>query len=107
MCAKLAAVFYKNYLRNNKKDLQEEVSNELYRCEFSRKLTFLEQKAYVENFGDRVNSRYNEVNPVQSPNFQNRFYFSELFLELLLPLFLFMWPDRLPQICLSPTVHEI
>ncbi|MBK8702071.1 MAG: PD40 domain-containing protein [Saprospiraceae bacterium] len=74
-----AAVYFKNQLnlmQDEKGGAVAEIINEIKRCEFSPKIKHLPQLAYVDNFGGAANSSYDEVSPLQSPNFQNKYYFS-------------------------------
>ena len=72
-----AAAAYKNVLRTTKSQATRIIAiNEIKKCEASRKLVYLDQMAYAENMGDKVNTPFDEINPVQSPNYQNKFYFS-------------------------------
>jgi outer membrane protein OmpA-like peptidoglycan-associated protein/tetratricopeptide (TPR) repeat protein len=50
--------------------------HEIYRCE--KNLLFKNQSdfGFVENLGKVINSTYDEIRPVQSPNILNKFYFS-------------------------------
>jgi outer membrane protein OmpA-like peptidoglycan-associated protein/tetratricopeptide (TPR) repeat protein len=75
---KEATVYYKNYLKSPTKDVKKRnyVIQELKRCGLSEKISFLPQIAYIENFGVSVNSVYDEICPLQSKHFQNKFYFS-------------------------------
>lgn len=68
--------YYLNTLDKNQKSEIESTIQEIKRCELSEKITFLPQIAYIENFGLSVNSAYDEITPLQSRNFQNKYYFS-------------------------------
>ena len=74
-----AAVYFKNQLKilgDKRTEEVDAVVREIKRCEFSPKLVHLPQLAYVDNLGSAANSSYDELNPIQSPNFQNKYYFS-------------------------------
>lgn len=74
-----AAVYFKNQLLtlgDNAGAEKEYIIREIKRCEFGPRLIHLPQIAYVDNLGNAANSSYDEIAPVQSPNFQNKYYFS-------------------------------
>lgn len=74
-----AAVYFKNQLKaldNARGPETDAIIREIKRCEFSPKLIHLPQLAYVDNLGSAANSSYDEVSPIQSPNFQNKYYFA-------------------------------
>lgn len=74
-----AAVYFKNQLKNygDKRGAEvEAIITEIKRCEYGPKLIHLPQLAYVDNLGSAANSVYDEINPIQSPNYQNKYYFS-------------------------------
>lgn len=68
---------YKKYLNliNDEKQ-QRYIINEIKKCEYSGLIQFLPQIAYIENLSEAVNTKYDEVSPLQSLNLQNKFYFS-------------------------------
>ncbi|MCO6464683.1 MAG: PD40 domain-containing protein [Saprospiraceae bacterium] len=73
-----AATFYKIYLNKlkvGKEDWQSTI-NEIKRCGYAQSVKYLPSVAFVENLGKNVNTIYTEVNPVQSPNNPERYYFS-------------------------------
>ena len=75
-----ASNYFKSYLQfgqdNLNKDQEKKVLNLLNHCEYGTRLGFSNQFAFVENMGLSVNTPYDEVRPVQSPNFQSKYYFS-------------------------------
>lgn len=72
-----AAQFYKNYLRYADDDEEEfMIVEKIKQCMFAYNNQFNDQLAFVENLGSSVNTEYDEVNPVQSPTSQNKYYFS-------------------------------
>ncbi len=72
-----ASRFYKNYLRYVEEDEEKYKIVELIKqCKFGINNQFNDQIAFVENLGSSVNTEYDEINPVQSPTSQNKYYFS-------------------------------
>ncbi len=75
-----ASVWFKRYLSTKGDKIgKENLNHVLYlieRCEYALKLQHKNALAFVENMGPSVNTAYHEVNPIQSPNSQNKFYFS-------------------------------
>ena len=72
-----ASKFYKNYLRYVENDKEKQrIIWLIKQCKFGIDNQFNDQIAFVENLGPSVNTEYNEVNPVQSPTSQNKYYFS-------------------------------
>jgi outer membrane protein OmpA-like peptidoglycan-associated protein len=73
-----AAKFYKIYL--DKLELRSpewyETVFKIKKCSFAINHRNDPQIAYVENLGSAINTIYDEHNPVQSPNQQERYYFS-------------------------------
>ena len=72
-------MYFKNQLKNygDKRGAEvEAIITEIKRCEYGPKLIHLPQLAYVDNLGSAANSVYDEINPIQSPNYQNKYYFS-------------------------------
>lgn len=73
-----AALYYKLYLKGipqNHKDVAY-IINEIKRCAINLQMTENLSIAYVENLGQAVNSEFDEVRPINSPNFINKYYFS-------------------------------
>ena len=73
-----AAENYKNYLRNISEthpDFQY-IIDEIKRCEINISFASKNDLALIDNMGTSVNTPYNETNPKQSPNYQNKYYFS-------------------------------
>ncbi len=73
-----AIEYYKNYLRKTGKGDQyrQMVIGEIKRCAVGLNLQFYEQSAFVENMGSEINTPYDEMDPVQSPNYLAKYYFS-------------------------------
>jgi len=72
-----AAQFYKNYLRYADDEKEEYVIVEkIKQCMFAYNNQYNDQLAFIENLGSSVNTEYDELNPVQSPTSQNKYYFS-------------------------------
>ena len=72
-----ASRFYKNYLRYVDEDVEKNKIIELIKqCKFGIDNQYNDQIAFVENLGQSVNTEFDEINPVQSPTSQNKYYFS-------------------------------
>ena len=72
-----ASRFYKNYLRYVDNEEEKYLIIDLIKqCKFGIDNQFNDQIAFVENLGLSVNTEYDEINPVQSPTSQNKYYFS-------------------------------
>jgi tetratricopeptide (TPR) repeat protein len=73
-----AAAYYRTFLANVDRKHPDflYVKNEIYRCEKNILFTSKEEYGIVENLGKVVNTSSNEIRPVQSPNYLNKFYFS-------------------------------
>jgi outer membrane protein OmpA-like peptidoglycan-associated protein len=73
-----AIEYYKEYLRRTPQSdvLRPFVISEIKRCASGLGLKYFDQQAFVENMGSDINSIYDEIDPVQSPNFLDRYYFS-------------------------------
>lgn len=73
-----AAKFYKTYL-NTLKPKNDEYNNIIYeikKCGFAKNKKFSPQLAFIENFGDNINTEFDEFRPKQSPTKVGRYYFS-------------------------------
>ncbi len=74
---KNAAIFFKKYLRySENKDQRADIVRKIKQCAYGIDHAYDDQIAFVENLGDVVNSKYNEFNAIQSPNYNDRYYFS-------------------------------
>ena len=72
-----ATQFYKNYLRYVDDKKQEHlIVEQIKQCMFAYNNQYNDQLAFVENLGSSVNTVYDEINPIQSPTSQNKYYFS-------------------------------
>ena len=77
---KEAILYYKMFLsRAEKKDpRRRQTVIDIKRCGTGLKLDFENSESVIENMGSLVNSGYDEVIPIESPNIANRIYFSSL-----------------------------
>lgn len=75
---KKAAQNYKNYLRrlSPKSDKREQIIHMIKQCGEAIKLKHLEPVAFVDNYGDQINTINDEFAMIQSPNFDNKYYFT-------------------------------
>lgn len=75
-----AALNYKMYLRHAPADvnIRRVVADMIRRCSNGQQLQYQTAKAFVENLGAPVNTKYDEFAPVISPNFEDRIYFSAI-----------------------------
>lgn len=75
---KNAIASYKNYLRTIKRDHPDRrmVVARIKRCANGLKMDYQTELAFVENYGNKINSPHHDFGAVQSPNFLNRYYFS-------------------------------
>jgi len=73
-----AIKFYKNYLRITKEpeNVRFSIANDIKRCANGLILERQPERALVENFGDKVNSNFNETAPLQSPTDEDKMYFA-------------------------------
>jgi len=72
-----AAENYKNYIRlNSKAKNKKEVIHLIKQCGKARKLKYIEAEAFVDNYGQDINTEYDEFRMIQSPNYENKYYFS-------------------------------
>lgn len=73
-----ASFFYKSYLKltNNKGPFAVRCSIELKNCAFLSMHQESKKQFLVQGFGPEVNSRFDEINAIQSTNYGNLFYFS-------------------------------
>jgi len=69
---------YKEFLKNTspKEPNRAAVKDDIKRCASALKLVYLPDLAIVENLGEKVNSRFDDFAPVQSPNRKDKIYFS-------------------------------
>lgn len=75
-----AANYYKIYLKNGTPDpnARRLVADMVRRCANGQQLQYQPPKAFVENLGPNVNTKYDEFAPVTSPNYEDRLYFSSI-----------------------------
>jgi len=73
-----ATKFYKSYLQWIGKGSAErnETIHKIKRCGFAKDYKYVDQKAFVENLGESVNTIYDELSALQSPANPNKYYFS-------------------------------
>ncbi len=74
-----AIFFYKSYLRALKanEEIRPDVALYIKNCFSGLKQSYVEEDlGFVENAGDLVNSKADEINPVPSPTIVNRYYYS-------------------------------
>ena len=74
-----AIFFYKSYLRELKanEEIQPDVALYIKNCFAGMRLSYdVEELGLVENAGNLINSKDDEINPVPSPSIVNRFYYS-------------------------------
>lgn len=69
---------YKIYLRrlSPKSENRNEIVHLIKQCGAATKLQYSEPIAFVDNFGPAINSKYDEFGMIQSPNFENKYYFT-------------------------------
>jgi outer membrane protein OmpA-like peptidoglycan-associated protein/tetratricopeptide (TPR) repeat protein len=69
---------YKLYLNEIDRDDPErkEIIHAIKNCSYGRKAKHVEQIGFVENLGVVVNSKYDEIAPIKSPNYAYKYYFS-------------------------------
>ena len=75
---KEAAKNYKEYLRNTSQSdtRRKSVINDIKRCATGMDLKYVSNLGFIENLGEDFNTRFDEINLLQSPNFSNKYYFS-------------------------------
>ncbi len=68
---------YKSYLRLNAKAKdKKEVIHLIKQCGQARKLKYIEAEAFVDNYGNTINTEFDEFRMIQSPNYDTKYYFS-------------------------------
>jgi outer membrane protein OmpA-like peptidoglycan-associated protein len=69
---------YKEYLRRAKDNdpLRKTIISDVKRCAAGMKIVLQPELALVENLGENINSVHDEFAPLQSPNFEEKVYFS-------------------------------
>jgi tetratricopeptide (TPR) repeat protein len=75
-----AALNYKVYLKNTtaNESTRRVVADMIRRCSNGQQFQYQAAKAFVENLGPQVNTKYEEFAPVLSPNYADRLYFSAI-----------------------------
>ena len=75
---KEAIAYYKSFLKHGSSDdpNRKAVKDEIRRCGNAMRIVYQEKLAIVENLGEKVNTPYDEFAPVQSPNYEDKMYFS-------------------------------
>jgi outer membrane protein OmpA-like peptidoglycan-associated protein len=73
-----AVKYYKKFLAivDDKHPERRRVVGDVRRCAAGLKIVVQPELALVENLGENVNSRFDELAPIQSPTFEDRLYFS-------------------------------
>lgn len=73
-----AAQYYKIFLNTLPRGTDEwqHTVNQIKKCGFARNGKYYPQIAFVENIGNKVNTKNDEFYPKQSPNTLSRYYFS-------------------------------
>lgn len=73
-----AAKYFKIYIAKIPRNSQEWLFmiDQIKKCGYARNGKYYPQIAFVENLGNKVNTKYDEFNPKQSPNTLSRYYFS-------------------------------
>ena len=73
-----AATYFKIYLNSTTRYsiAWHQTINQIKKCGYARNGKYMPQVAFVENLGSRINSKYDEISPRQSPNNLFRYYFS-------------------------------
>ena len=74
----MAAKFYKKYLNKVRKDKEtrEEVTRLIKQCAYGINHQYNNEIAFVENLGEVINTRHDDLNPIQSNTNSNKYYFS-------------------------------
>jgi outer membrane protein OmpA-like peptidoglycan-associated protein len=69
---------FKEFLRRAKDNdpLRKPIISEIKRCAAGMRVMMQPELALVENLGENVNSSFDEFAPIQSPNFDEKIYFS-------------------------------
>ncbi len=69
--------YYKLFLKSTKShQYRNSAKASIMRCATGMRLSSLDKLAIVENLGENVNSKGNDFNPILSPNYENKIYFS-------------------------------
>jgi len=71
-----AIIHYKAALRNGELENPSTCKKLILQCQSAKKINLLSSFAFVENLEKPINSVYDEIAPVLSPNFNGRLYFS-------------------------------
>ncbi len=69
---------YKVYLRklSSKSDQRKDIIHLVKQCGEALKIKHQKPKAFVDNYGEELNTIYDEFSMIQSPNFENKYYFT-------------------------------
>jgi len=71
-----AIIYYKKYLRDAKNDERTKTINNIKRCANAIDLKYETTDHFIENWGPKINTPYNDILPLQSPSNNHHFYFS-------------------------------
>jgi len=69
---------FKNFIKRTRSDdpLRQEAVRQIKHCAYAIKNWHQDELAFVENIGQKINTPQDDYAAIQSPNFQDRFYFS-------------------------------
>ena len=73
--ASRAFKLYVNELPKNDPE-RREIIDEIKKCAYALKAPYREQHGFVENLGSSVNTVQDEIAPIPSPNYADKYYFS-------------------------------
>lgn len=73
-----AVEYYKIYLRklSRKSPKRKSIIHLIKQCGEALKIRHQEPRFFVDNYGSEINTKYDEFRMIQSPNFENKYYFS-------------------------------
>lgn len=73
-----AIVYYKKYLADigSNQIKRNKIINQIKRCANAIDLKYNATDHFIENWGPEINTKYNDIIPLQSPGINNLFYFS-------------------------------
>ncbi|HHH53856.1 MAG TPA: hypothetical protein ENK91_09375, partial [Bacteroidetes bacterium] len=73
-----AIVYYKKYLAdiNSNKIERQKIIDNIKRCANGVSLKYKKTNHFIENWGTEINTSFDEILPLQSPQYNSTFYFS-------------------------------
>lgn len=73
-----AIIYYKKYLKDigKNKNKRKEIVREIKRCAHAIDLKYKPTTHFIENWGPKINTQYNDISPLQSPTNNHHFYFA-------------------------------